>query len=1190
MKRVLPILLVIILLVITNSFQAQPWNTLLPKNKVENGSLTFFDIQKAFNDYWTPKNVVDGYYILNGEKTKAGGWKQFKRWEWYWENRVNPVTGAFPNTSAWEELQKINKSMEGQRSPSGQWTSMGPSTSPGGYAGLGRLNCIGFHPTNSNTYYVGAASGGIWKTTDGGTNWVPQGDEMEAIGISDIIVLSTTGDDIVYAATGDKDHSDTYSVGVLKSIDGGTTWQTTGLTFTAGQKELINRLLVDPTNNDIFYAATTLGVYHTTDAGVTWNVLTSTEFIDLEFKPGVSSTLYGSTWYGDIYTSTDSGITWTLTLSTSGRRTELAVSPNNADVVYALIANTSSGLYGVYKSTDSGASFTSVYNGINLLGWNCNGGDSGGQAWYDLCIAADPNNVNTVFLGGVNTWKSADGGITWNINNHWSSTCGGNASIVHADKHNFTYQNGSSTLFECNDGGLYSTSNGGATWSHLSDGMIISQMYRLGVAQTTSADVITGLQDNGTKALLTSVWNDVIGGDGMECLIDYSDENTQYGSLYYGSIYRTTNHWNNSTNISSGISGNAAWITPYVQDPNNSNTLFVGYQDVWTSANQGNSWTQLSTWGSSTLRSLAVAPSNSNYIYTATTSTLYGTSDGGSTWTNITGSLPTWASNITYISVKYDDPTTIWVAMGEFNSYGVFESTDGGSTWTDISAGLPLLPTNCVIQNRQNTSQVDLYAATDVGVYLKLGDASWIPFYNNMPNVVVTELDIYYDDINPNNSMIRAATYGRGLWESDLYSTIVTLEADFYADNNSVEIGETVLFTDTSTGSPTSWEWTFEGGTPGSYTGQIPTPILYDIAGTWDVTLIVSNMLDADTNTKVNYITVTYPAPTADFEANLTTGDIPLQVTFTDLSVDSVNTWSWDFGDGGTSILQLPVYTYVVAGIYTVSLTVTGPGGSDTVVKTDYIVAIEPVPTADFNGNPTSGDAPLIVSFTDLSVDSVDTWLWDFGDGGTSTFQLPVYTYVNSGIYSVSLTVTGPGGSDSIVKLNYITAIEPAPIADFVGEPTTGEAPLLVNFTDLSSGAVDAWDWNFGDGDSSSVQYPAHEYLTPGNFTVSLTVTGPGGISTNEKTDYILIAVGIGENSSEALVVYPNPVTNSLHIIFPSVKNRVLKIISSKGNNVLTHISKGKEEIINMHHLANGVYSLIINESEMIHTIKVVKK
>ena len=1270
MKNLQAFVIVILLIIVGLSTQAQPWNSLLPKDKVENGTLTFFDIQKAFNDYWTPKNVVDGYYYLNGERSKAGGWKQFKRWEWYWENRVDPVTGDFPNTSAWEEYQKINKTRTGSRIPGGQWTSMGPSSSPGGYAGLGRLNCIGFHPTDNNILYVGAASGGIWKSTDGGVTWAPQGDGLDAIGVSDIIVLSTSGDDEVYIATGDRDASDTYSVGVLKSTDGGATWATTGLTFTAGQKRLINRLLIDPSNSSIIYASTSIGVYKSTDSGATWSVITSNVYIDMEFQPGTSNTIYGSTKQGDIYRSTDSGSNWSNSLSTSGKRTELAVSANDATVVYALIAASNNGLMGVYKSTDSGATYSLVFSGTNLLGWNCNGGDSGGQGWYDLCIAADPNNANTVFLGGVNTYKSTDGGTSWNINTHWWSTCGGSTTPVHADKHNLAFQNGTSVLFECNDGGLYRTPDLGTNWTYLSDGMIISQMYRLGVAQTTTADVITGLQDNGTKALLSSTWSDVIGGDGMECLIDYTNENTQYGSLYYGSIVRTTNHWATSTNISGGISGNAAWVTPYLLDPNNSNTLYVGYQAVWKSSDQGGSWSQISNWSGNTLRSLAVAPSNSNYIYAATNGTIYSTSNGGSTWSNITGSLPTGSSNISYISVKDDDPNTLWVSMGQFNNFCVFQSIDGGSTWTDISTGLPTLPTNCVIQNRQNTSMLELYAATDVGVYVKLGTDNWIPFSDSLPNVVVSELEIYYDDVTPSNSLIRAATYGRGLWESDLYSTYNPPAADFTGTPTTGIVPLTVVFTDLSVDSVNAWQWDFgDGGTstaqnpsyqylnPGDFSvtliatgpggsdtlvktnyitasypaptadfdgtptvGDIPLLVAftdlsvdsvnnwfwdfgdgdtssdqnpsheYIIPGDFSVTLIITGPGGSDTLVKTNYVTTTYPAPTAEFEGTPITGDAPLIVAFTDLSADTVNTWLWEFGDSDTSTVQNPSHEYLNPGDYSVTLIVTGPGGSDTLVKTNYITASYPQPTVNFEGTPTTGNTPLEVTFTDMTVDSVDTWVWDFGDGGTSTLQNPIYSFTNAGTYDVSLTVGGPGGSDDIVKVDYISVFTDVPVANFSGSPTIGEAPLMVNFTDISTGSIDTWSWDFGDSGSSSEQNPSHEYITPGNFTVSLTVSGPGGSTTEVKTDYILIPVGLDENTSDVITVFPNPVTSNLHIVFPDVKSRTIKLNSLDGKQMLNYKTKSNKEDINMQQFPKGVYSLIIRDSELISILKIVKK
>ena len=412
--------------------------------------------------------------------------------------------------------------------------------------------------------------------------------------------------------------------------------------------------------------------------------------------------------------------------------------------------------------------------------------------------------------------------------------------------------------------------------------------------------------------------------------------------------------------------------------------------------------------------------------------------------------------------------------------------------------------------------------------------------------------------------------------------------ADFIGTPTSGEAPLLVAFTDLSIDSVTTWLWDFGDGN----TSTIQNPDNeYINPGDYTVTLMITGPGGSDTLVKPDYIDVNYISPTADFEGTPTSGISPLDVTFTDLSTDSVDTWNWDFGDGGSSTLQFPVYTYVTAGTYTVSLTVGGPGGSDEMVKTDYITIYAGAPIANFSGTPTSGNAPLDVTFTDLSSGSIDTWVWDFGDGGSSTLQFPIYTYVTAGTYTVSLTVDGPGGSDEMVKTDYITISAGAPVADFSGTPTSGGAPLDVTFTDLSTGSIDTWDWDFGDGGSSSEQNPAHVYLTPGNFTVSLTATGSGGSDTEVKIDYILIPVGIRENAMESIVVYPNPATDNLHIVFPDARSRSLRLKNMDGKQIFEKISFSKEEIIDLQQFAPGVYSLIIKtDDNIISIVKVVKK
>ena len=247
-------------------------------------------------------------------------------------------------------------------------------------------------------------------------------------------------------------------------------------------------------------------------------------------------------------------------------------------------------------------------------------------------------------------------------------------------------------------------------------------------------------------------------------------------------------------------------------------------------------------------------------------------------------------------------------------------------------------------------------------------------------------------------------------------------------------------------------------------------------------------------------------APTvlrANFSADLTEGAPPLTVQFTDHSTGSPTVWSWDFDDDGTedSAEQNPSYIYTNGGTFAVSLTITN-GGQDKITKTNYITVTTP-PSAAFSADVVTGTAPLTVQFSDQSTGDIDSWSWAFGDGGTSLLQNPSYTYTSAGDFTVFLTASGPGGSDTETKLAYIHVLEPAPVAGFTADRTSGTAPLAVQFTDQSTGSITTWSWNFGDGGSSSQQNPSHTYTSAGDFTVSLTVTGPGGPDTETKTDYI---------------------------------------------------------------------------------------
>ncbi len=243
---------------------------------------------------------------------------------------------------------------------------------------------------------------------------------------------------------------------------------------------------------------------------------------------------------------------------------------------------------------------------------------------------------------------------------------------------------------------------------------------------------------------------------------------------------------------------------------------------------------------------------------------------------------------------------------------------------------------------------------------------------------------------------------------------------------------------------------------------------------------------------------------TSDFSASPTSGCAPLSVMFTDQSTGPVTSWEWDFGDGNTSTEQNPTHTYQTEGNYTVQLIVCSANCCDTTSKTNYI-SVDAAPVADFEGSPLSGDAPLTVSFTDLSTNTPTSWDWDFGDGNTSTEQNPTHTYQSAGTYTVALTATNSCGSDTETKTDYITVTCTAPVADFVGDPTSGVAPLDVSFTDQSTGNPTSWSWDFGDGGTSTVQNPTHTYQNAGTYTVTLTATNDCGSDTETKVDYITV-------------------------------------------------------------------------------------
>ena len=385
-----------------------------------------------------------------------------------------------------------------------------------------------------------------------------------------------------------------------------------------------------------------------------------------------------------------------------------------------------------------------------------------------------------MFIGGVNIWKSTDGGSTWAISAHWYG--GDGNPYVHADVHSLKFMPGSNnTVYAACDGGLFTTSNSGAAWNDLSNGLSIGQIYRLGCSSVNSNLVMTGWQDNGSNLLNSSFWSNVIGGDGMECLIDRSDPDIMYGSYYYGAFQRSDDGGNSWNSVTNNITETGAWITPLVEDPVDAATIYAGYDNLWKSTNHGDFWTKISNFADSSLiYCLTIASSNVDYMYIYRNNSVYRSTNGGATWADIGAGLP--ALYVTSIAVSPDDPDVLWVSLsGYSNNEKVYTSRNGGTSWTNYSGTLPNIPANTIIM--ESGTDEGLYVGTDLGVFYRDSTMSdWTAFNTNLPNVIVDELEIQYS-----TGKLRAATYGRGLWQSDLHH-LVNINDNDQPTQNTIKI------------------------------------------------------------------------------------------------------------------------------------------------------------------------------------------------------------------------------------------------------------------------------------------------------------------------------------------------------------------------------------------------------------------
>ena len=852
MKKFL--LLLLVLVCITNA-QAQNW-----LKDMYDPHVNFYTVQKEFNDWWAVNKqeiLEDAAKGEKGEKEHGEMWKVYKRWE----HDVAPMMiarhgnrmGAYnPDESAHYAAQRAQHN--NLRSGTANWSYIGSQTSfddnqngaPGDSC-TGRVNCVRFDPSNPSTIYCGAPSGGLWKSVNFGQSWqLLNTDNLGQIGVSDI-AINPTNSNTIYIATGDIANSACFSVGVMKSTDGGNTWDTTGLSWTVSQGYLIARLLMSPLDSNTLIAATNAGVFKTTDGGTTWTSDTSIyNLTGMEFNPMNPNTIY--TWGYQLYKSVDGAATWHhvtggLPATAASGGFGVGLTPADTSCVYVLVSSTTTGqtagymnFTGIYQSLNGGTSFT-------LQSANPDPSNTGTQGLYDMVVGVSPIDRNKLVMAAVENAHSSDGGLTWTAPTFDS----------HVDHHDLRFYGSSGdTVFSADDGGLFISTDAGATWAGLNNGMHIGQIYNIS-SSTQAADLyLTGRQDEGTLLQDTTYENLLFGGDGLQCLIDPTNPLNMFGSSEYGFIVNSPDGGNTGGiivgNYGSGVNGQGAWNTPFALDPLTSKTIYVAKDYIYKSIDNGGTWNTLnspaldqSNFYTADYIMMAIAPTNNQYIYAGTYYNLYVSADGGATFTDISAGLDT---PFFCMAVSQDHAQELWVGTTQGH---IFKSVNAGQSWSDFSQGLPVgtpfsPQTIASVKGSPDGLYTGLYYAG--GVYYRDSTMNqWMPYSNGLPNVTVNQIEIDYC-----LGKIRAATYGRDIWESDPYIPIATKPTAGAVDTIiHGRCTETVQFTDHSYYCPTTWQWYFPGGSPASSASPTPSVTYPDNDTDYAAIMIASNGLGADT-------------------------------------------------------------------------------------------------------------------------------------------------------------------------------------------------------------------------------------------------------------------------------------------------------------------------------------------------------
>jgi hypothetical protein len=1047
--------------------------------------------------------------------------------------QMRPLRRRLKERNAWTSSRATSASSgAGAMLSSTQWTPIGPQPTDNSFLGLsfspvsGRVTALAVDPTNPDVVYLGAAEGGVWKTTDGGSTWTPLLDNQPSLAVGSI-AIDPSNPSAIYVGTGEENFNyDAYfGAGILKSTDGGATWTHISGPFASpygsGPDQggaYIGALAVSPSNSSLVLAAayfasssSASGLYISRDSGQTWSqALSGPPATSIVFDPTNGNVAYAAFTDWGVYKTTNAGLSWspengaaphTLTFLNS-LRISLAIDPKNSGTLYAAVASMpdskgSITVMGFFKTVDGGANWTAIWTPTTSASPTfpstyCDPSDEPGQCAYDNVVAVDPGS-SSVFIGGSAegsapgvgvVWRSEDGGSSWTDTDPPPSSA--STQALHPDVHAIAFAADGSRMYVGTDGGVWSTPNvttSPVVWTSLNNSLALTQFYPgMSILPSNIGLAFGGTQDNGTQEYGGEPgWAAIppCGDGGWTNLAGTSSPAILYWSCAFGQGLWSFNFVTQSiAKIDSGInsSDRADFIPPFVMDASDPQTLYFGTYMVYQSVDGGNTWniisSDLTSGPPAFLTTLAVAPSDPATVYAgssdghiAKTTTAKSGASGG--WSDLSNGSILPRRWVTQIAVDPKTATTAYVTFSGFSGFSdnaghVFATSNGGASWTDISGNLPNIPVNDIVVDPDVANT--LYIATDIGVFMTSDNGgTWNPVNDGLPNVAVLSLKL-----NEASRVLRAGTHGRSAWDLFVPANLPvagfsTAAVDFGPQFvNSSSQAQTVMLTNQGAASMTVNGISVTGANASDFTENNNCPSTLAAGASCNITLTFT---PAATGTLTANLQASDNAPASPQLVYLTGQGIILAVSVSPARLTFANQ-----NVGSTSAAQAVTLTNTGQGQITVSgisLTGTNPGdfketdncvgavavGASCAINVTFTPTAPLTRTAILNIVDDAAGSPQMVSLTGTGVGPTanlsSTSLGFSGQIVKTTSAAQIVTLSNMGNANLaisSLTVSGPDSGDFAITASGTSCSSAHPVA-----PETS-CTISVTFTPSASG------------------------------------------------------------------------------------------------------------------------------------------